>query len=951
MFEPPARLVTALTGRYRIIRELGAGGMATVYLAEDTKHRRQVAVKMLRPEVAANLGAERFLREIEIAAGLHHPHILPLYDSGGTEDALFYVMPFIDGQSLRDRLTKAGALPIDEAVRIIREVADALEHSHQHGLVHRDIKPENILLTGAHAVVTDFGVAKAVSDATGSGSLTVTGMALGTPTYMAPEQATADPALDHRVDIYALGVMAYEIIAGRPPFMGTNQQQILAGHLAQRPDALSIHRNAVPPALEAVVMRCLEKNPADRWQTAGEMLRALEAIPAATSGATAATAAAISASSVAGSAAAMPTRRRSYRLIGGAIAALVVAAAGIAWFVQVGRAGTLIGDDVLAENDLVLVSEFRNGTPDSSLAATVTDAMRVELQQSRVVQVMTQSAMWAGLQRMGLGHATALPDSQVRELAEREGAKAFVVGNIATLGGGYQLTAQVIATTGGSVALTERVTAADETKLIGAVEELGRALRRGIGESLRSVQNATPLAQVTTASLPALRAYTASVRAELDGDRRRGIELAKQALAIDSNFAGAWGALFVMYGNNGRVQLASEAATRAYHLRDRLPEWERLRTIARYHGLRGESAEEEAAWMQLVAMGRDEISYADFLLNERRFAEAERMARQGIVSLPKSPIGYYNLVEAQVAQQRFAAAESTVAEFGQALPNHPFWYGLTASIALGRRDFDAVEVYLRTLDEQRLSPPMRRDKCLVELQRARLRAWQTCNERFPAGLSQARLLGALAEFRMIGDVERARHVYDPFLVARPESRNTDLYGVTIALLAEVGRVADARSLLEAWRTHVGPNDPGYLADSAWAVGSIAAAEQQWDRAVTAFLAWNASPMPTSMHLYNRGFAEAARALERLGKPDSAIVLLERALAVPSIAGGPRYEITWYAQGLQQLGELHEARGDRAKATEYYARYLQLLKDAEPPMSAQVSAVRAKYERLTSEPRR
>jgi tetratricopeptide (TPR) repeat protein len=740
--------------------------------------------------------------------------------------------------------------------------------------------------------------------------------------------------------------MAYEIIAGRPPFMGTNQQQILAGHLAQRPDALSIHRNSVPAALESVVMRCLEKNPADRWQSAGDLLRALEAATTA-SGSTLAPNTITPGAPTAAALGARRPRRRG--LVGGAVAALLLAATGVAWFVQVGRAGTLIGDDVLAENDLVLVSEFQNRTTDSSLAATVTDAMRVELQQSRVVQVMTQAAMWDGLQRMGLGHATALPDSQVRELAEREGAKAFVVGDIARLGGGYQLTARVVATAGGSVPLTERVTADDEMKLIGAVEELGRALRRGIGESLRSVQNATPLAQVTTASLPALRAYTAALRAENDGDRRRGIELAKQALALDSNFAGAWGALYVMYSNNGRVQLATEAATRAYELRDRLPEWERLRTIARYHGLRGESAEEEAAWMQLVAMGRDEISYADFLLNESRFAEAERMARQGIASVPKSPIGYWNLVEAQVVQQRFAAAESTVARMALQLPKHPAWYQLSATIPLGRRDFDAADAFFRAPGGESFPLLGAGLQCQVDLQRGRLRAWQACTGRLPRMRESVFL--ALAEFRMNGDAERARRGYEAFVAARPESRNTDNYGPVIALLAEIGRVSDARALLDQWRAQSGANEPGFLADSAYAVGSIAAAEQQWERAVTAFLAWNASPMPSATHLYNRGLAEAAKALERLGKPDSSIALLERALLTPSIAGGPRYEPTWYAQGLQQLGELYEARSDQAKAIEYYARYLNLLKDAEPPMAAQVSAVRAKYERLTSEPRR
>jgi serine/threonine-protein kinase len=267
MTDTQDRLTAALADRYRIERELGAGGMATVFVAEDVRHHRKVAVKVLRPDLTATLGAERFLREIEIAARLSHPHILPLYDSGGAGDALFYVMPLVEGESLRDRIVRAGGLPIDEAARILRDVADALAYAHGHGVVHRDIKPENILLAGPHALVTDFGIAKAVSDSATASSLTGTGMSLGTAAYMSPEQATADPAIDHRTDIYSLGVTAYEALAGHPPFRG-NAQQILAAHLTRRPEVLSSLRPTVPAAVASLVMQCLEKNPADRPQSA-----------------------------------------------------------------------------------------------------------------------------------------------------------------------------------------------------------------------------------------------------------------------------------------------------------------------------------------------------------------------------------------------------------------------------------------------------------------------------------------------------------------------------------------------------------------------------------------------------------------------------------------------------------------------------------------------------------
>jgi serine/threonine-protein kinase len=276
MADPPARLAAALADRYRVERELGQGGMATVYLAEDLKHRRKVALKVLRPELAATLGPDRFFREIEVAAGLQHPHILPLHDSGEAEGFLYYVMPFVDGENLRGRLNRHGELPIHEAVRLLAEVADALAYAHGQGVVHRDIKPDNVLLSGRHALVTDFGVAKAVSEATGRQPLTTAGVALGTPAYMAPEQAAADPQLDHRVDIYALGAMGYELLAGRPPFTGRSSQEVLAAHLTQPPELVTALRPAVPEGLGAIVMKCLAKRPADRWQSAEELAAQLE---------------------------------------------------------------------------------------------------------------------------------------------------------------------------------------------------------------------------------------------------------------------------------------------------------------------------------------------------------------------------------------------------------------------------------------------------------------------------------------------------------------------------------------------------------------------------------------------------------------------------------------------------------------------------------------------------
>ena len=271
------RLQRALSDRYRIERELGAGGMATVYLAQDLKHHRHVAVKVLHPELSASLGAERFLREIALAAGLTHPHILPVHDSGAADGILFYVMPYVDGPSLRQRLASEGELPVADAVRILREVADAMSLAHRRGIVHRDLKPENILLSGEHAVVADFGIAKALHLSGETGRLTATGMAIGTPAYMAPEQAAADAQTDHRADLYALGVLGYELLTGAPPFVGGSPQATVLAHLTRTPEPVDAVRPGVPPRLALAVMRCLEKRPADRWQSADDFRRELDA--------------------------------------------------------------------------------------------------------------------------------------------------------------------------------------------------------------------------------------------------------------------------------------------------------------------------------------------------------------------------------------------------------------------------------------------------------------------------------------------------------------------------------------------------------------------------------------------------------------------------------------------------------------------------------------------------
>jgi eukaryotic-like serine/threonine-protein kinase len=273
---PTERLTAALAGRYRVLRRIGEGGMALVYLAEDVKHHRQVALKILRPELAQALGPERFLREIAIAARLTHPNILPLLDSGDAEGTLFFVMPYVEGESLRDRLVREGQLPVDEAVKLAQRVAAALGYAHGLGVVHRDIKPENILLAGGEPVVTDFGIAKAVG-AAGETKLTESGFAVGTAAYMSPEQASGEAQVDGRSDVYAVGCVLYEMLAGAVPFVGPTLHAITARKLTEPVPPLRTVRETVPVGLEQIVFRALAKLPADRYGTAGQLAEALEA--------------------------------------------------------------------------------------------------------------------------------------------------------------------------------------------------------------------------------------------------------------------------------------------------------------------------------------------------------------------------------------------------------------------------------------------------------------------------------------------------------------------------------------------------------------------------------------------------------------------------------------------------------------------------------------------------
>jgi serine/threonine-protein kinase len=376
------RLSAALVDRYTIERVLGAGGMATVYLAHDLKHERKVAIKVLREDLSASLGKERFLREIRIAAALQHPHVLPLYDSGEAGDLLFYVMPYVEGQSLRQKLVREGELPVGDAVRILRDVADALAEAHRSGVVHRDLKPENVMLRGRHALVTDFGVAKAVSEATGRQQMTTIGVALGTPAYMSPEQATADPLVDHRADVYAFGVLAYELLTGHPPFTGTTPQQVLAAHVTSAATPVTAHRTTLPPALASLVMRCLEKKPADRPQSAEDLVSQLEGVLTPSGGLTPTTTRPLTGVTL--------PRMRTGTWAAAAAAIVLVLATALLWMTRSSSGSVAVGDQSLA---VLYIENLSRDSADQYLADGLTEDLTTGLGRVERLQVKAPSAV------------------------------------------------------------------------------------------------------------------------------------------------------------------------------------------------------------------------------------------------------------------------------------------------------------------------------------------------------------------------------------------------------------------------------------------------------------------------------------------------------------------------------------------------------------------------------
>ena len=605
-----AQLTAALGERYRVERELGQGGMAVVFLAEDLKHHRPVAIKLLKPELSAALGSERFLREIAIAAALQHPHILPLYDSGEVDGLLYYVMPFAEGESLRQRLAREQQLPLDAALQITREVGSALQYAHDHGVVHRDIKPENVMLSGGQAVVADFGIARAL-EAASPERLTVTGMAVGTPQYMSPEQAAAD-AVDGRSDQYSLACTLYEMLIGEPPFTGPSANAVIARHSLEPVRSLRIVRATVPLAVEAAIMRAMAKVPADRFPSIQRFLDALGSPQSPSPATTVATRAA-------GRFHSRRWRQPVMVALGAGLLLLL-----LAWWLRPGRsaAGARAATPAIAAVAVLPFDEIA-GDPDSSyLGEGMTEGLIADLAEIGALKVISRSS----------GAAAQGATRSLAELASDLGVGTVVKGSIRKAGDSVRVNVRLLQARDSTVLFAREYQGS-----MGDLPDLQRQITLAISGSVKAEVKGDERSRLDLRHKVDQRAYDAYLRGRFFLDRGE-LDAARKLFDNATRIAPDWAPPYVglanyhaalpFYSNVAPAEVlpqAREALAQALRLDETLAEAHAVNAYIRaYYEWDWRSAEQEfRRALELRPNYADAyFSYSRFLASRHRLDEA-----------------------------------------------------------------------------------------------------------------------------------------------------------------------------------------------------------------------------------------------------------------------------------------------------------------------------------------
>jgi serine/threonine-protein kinase len=923
----PDRLAEALKDRYTLQRELGRGGMATVYLATDRKHERSVALKVLKPELAAVLGADRFLREIKTTAQLTHPHILPLLDSGDADGTLFYVMPYVEGESLRDRLHREKQLPVDDALQISREVADALSYAHSRGVIHRDIKPENILLESGHAVVADFGIARAI-DAAGADRLTETGVTLGTPAYMSPEQAGGSRDLDGRSDLYSLGCVLYEMLAGQPPFTGPTVESVIHQHLAAEPPNITHLRPSVPGGVVAALQRALAKTPADRFNPVAQFGEAI--------------APRMSVAEVAPPATAHVGSASRWRRLVLAAAAVVVAVG--AWF---GARALRSADAPLTPGGppaYTIVAEVA-GTADEQTREVIHRLITVGLGQSGFMTPLPEAQLRQGLALAGRPDSTTVDVQTAVELAIRGAVRTVIAPTVDVVGTRYPVAVQVIEAETGEIIATSSSTAQDADDLI---EVIGRAideLRNDLGERRHVVASDQPLRQVATPSFEAFQKFAQAGSLGEQGRYAQARELLLEALELDPGFSSAWYALATNSFNTGFPPETALAALEQLESRpERLTEQMKLNAAAyREFWIGGDPTAAVPLYQRYVEMtggGRNQLAQA--LLASGHPEEAV-LVYEGTHAQPFGPgaVDLQNHVEALAAARRLGEAEeklAALAPYPVRLNRARLWVSIAKqewsraeSLATAFSDDPLQESVVKTLSAWALV------SCYAATGRI-VRAQQLMASEVRRDNPRARMAGAL--FSVTSGLAASTRVSS----VQDSSVSAAVFSALDA--ASSGRVDVARQHLES----LARRSDEFLVQRNWrrmalAEALVALAEQNWEGARTRLTRFwreqNAFDWGTLLARW-----VVAESFEREGVIDSAASYYEMTLVpAPFEASEVVFSGIPYSFAQFRLGRLYTQLEEYDRAKEHYATFLETFTQPDPEYAWMVTEARAKLEDL------